>query len=209
MPKPHRPKSTHVSIFSQPDDLVKDPRYAVPVSRFGQDRGAIDRPVKQAEIGTGRDKVVANVVKDGLDRMKDEGGLSQMGYDALRMFQKEFDRCGYAHYVTVNMSGGGRGDVSVEDIFARAQASRDYVHHVFKLLGGQDTLMAKMAFWYLGIGQSFRDIAEKNGKTNHFWSGVFHSMVNLMEEDYRLMCKGKRRSLRPSGVRADDNGTPI
>jgi len=182
-----------------PDDLVRDARSGVDVSRQGKDRGARKQEFYEEEVFVDGRRENAQVIKDGIYRMKEKGNISEQAFRAARKFQEEFDRCGYGHYSSINLNATGHGNMGIEDVLARAQGSRDYVHHVLKLLGGPNNPMSSVAFWYMGMGKGFDQIVEAEGDSKHYWRGVFFAAIRLMEDDYVRRCTVKRRNIRSSG----------
>ena len=149
-------------FHDDPDDVIHSATYGMAVSRQGNDKGARVRDTKDVTVIDDGQKVRATAVKDPVDRIYESGNISEQAYAALRLFQKEFDRCGYAHYAKMNMNGGGGGRTGgIEEVFAKAQTSRDYVHNIFRLLGGVDSQMARVMFWSVGLGCSFDRIVSE------------------------------------------------
>lgn len=179
-------------FYEGPDDLVFDGRAGMKVSRFGQDKGARKRDTVTDHAGMEDGVQLVTRVRNGLDRMRQNGSISDDAYTAAVLFQNEFEKCGYAKYVTLNLNrtGGGGG---ADDVMTRSQSARDYVGHVMRLLGGGNNPMTTVVFWSVGLGYGFERIAKAEGDSKHYWRGVFMAAIRIMEEDYRRMCRGKRR----------------
>ncbi len=193
-------KSKAGQHIAQPDDLVHDPRYGMKVSRQGKDLGAVKRALKDEQVDVDEKKQSVKVVKDGLDRMLENGTIDEAQEKAARMFQKEFGLCGYGHCASINLegvsdcSGGG-----VEDVYARSSRSRDYVYHVFRLLGGPESNMSRAVFWYIGMNKNFSQVTKIEGDSNNAWRTTLICALQLMGDDYKNMCRGKRRKANYSG----------
>lgn len=183
------------------DDVTRDPRYGVPVSRQGRDLGAVKRATYRDDEKLGDTWVEVNRLKDGLYLLREQGSITQDAYDSGRLFQVEFIRGHYEPFCTTNLSGGARGGgVGIEGLYLRSLKARDYVHHVLKMMGGDGSIMAVAVCHYIGMSQSLKEIKALKGYDVSFWRGAVHGALQIMEADYREMMRGRRRRQRFEGL---------
>lgn len=183
-------------FLAAPDDQVFDPRAGMKVSRFGQDRGAVERDTRQELVGVDDGVQSVSRVRDGLDQMRRKGDINDNQLTAARLFQDEFERSGMDHYASVNLMATSGGGMGIEDVMTRAIRSRDYVAHIFSLLGGNGTAMARVVFWVIGCRKNLEVVARKEGRNAQYWCGVLHAALEIMGEDYERMLQGKPRRPR-------------
>lgn len=184
------------------DDFGHDPRYAAPVSRFGQAKPARKRDTVQRRVRLDGEEIAVNEIRDGLYRMHQRREIDDDAYNAARTFQLEFMRCQYGRPSTPNLNGTSGGCVSIEDIYTRSLSSRDYVHNTLRLLGGPDTSLAKAVVFFVGFDHDFIAIANQFGKSRNFWSPVLISALEVMGGDYARMMRGKPRKPRMTAIPA-------
>lgn len=177
------------------DDYVSDPRYRSEVSRFGLARPPLKRETITVQFGMRDDKTryEAQRIKDHLDRMRAEGDITEESYQSARLFQSEFENCGYTRCRTTNLEGTSGGNIGIEDILARSMKSRDYVHHVIHMLGGPGTKASIAVVQFVGLGLNYKAIAEAEGKGRHYWSGTLEAALAIMGADYHRMLRGHPR----------------
>jgi hypothetical protein len=178
------------------DDIGHDPRYAAPVSRFSMAKPAVKTEMVPVAVTIDGEKKTAARVKDGLDRMFQRGSITENAYNAARLFQNEYGRAGYGRCASVNLEGTNGGFMGIEEIYDRSTRSRDYVFYVISLLGGCESVMAKVVCYYLGENSNLEKIACIGGDSKHYWRGILISALYMMEQDYVRMMRGKRRKGR-------------
>ena len=190
-------------------DYVRDPRYAVPVSRFGEAKPPVKRDTLPVRIGTsdGKSPVMAKRVKDQLDALFERGAITQNAYNAGKLFQMEFERCGYERCRTTNYGGSSGGAMSIEDIYARSSSARDYVHNVFRLLGGPTSKLSLTVYHYVGVGDDVKSLAGMFGKSRDYWTGILHTALEMMGDEYQQMMRGRQRRAAVTGYH-DEHTVP-
>ncbi len=193
------------------DDLVEDPRYAVPVSRHGADVPARKRDTERVIItDKGGDKIEAQRVRSGITRLFKDGLISDRHVAASLHFQWHFTVLGYDEIATVDLQSVARGQGGIEHHLDRKAQSRKIVEGYYQALGGEMSVQGQIAYWIIGLGSSVDeyirqetvDGAYKN-KTRHFWMGVLVSVLETMTTHHEGMNAPRRHT-----IRADDDCHP-
>lgn len=198
-------QNSPISKFSvpQPDDVMPDPGFAVPVSRQGVDRGPIRRDSETVRLpapdGEVRDMLR---VRSGLARMLREGTITTGMFEAGCDFKMAFDRCGFGRVKTADYSGAGRGGRGPEDRMASLQGARDCVHRYMTLLGGTSSVAGKALWWIVGHELAIKDLAAASeihglrgsGREKPFWRCALVCALQIIEADYVRRASPKRRA---------------
>ncbi len=188
------------------EEYIRDPRYGVPVSRFGNAKAPIVRETVRATFGANDQ---GNRVKDQLDRWREAGVITDNAYHAGRAFGDDFERCGYDRCRTTNLVGTHGGGVGIEDILTRSADARNYVHTTIKALGGPTSRMSLAVVHIVGFKRDIKSLANQMGtQSRDYWTGTVQAALELMGEDYKRMLQGKRRSSAMVGIASDDHTTP-
>lgn len=186
----------------QPDDVLYDPAFPVPVSRQGKDRGAVRRDCETVRMaapdGGMRDMLR---VRSGLARMLREGTITSGMFEAGCDFKLAFDRCGFGRVKTADYSGAGRGGQGPEDRMASMQGARDAVHRYMTLLGGTASVAGKALWWIVGHEMPISELPAYRpahglagaGKKD-YWRGVLVVALQIIEADYVARASPKRRA---------------
>jgi hypothetical protein len=159
---PDTVQNSPTSRFSlpQPDDVMPDPGFSVPVSRQGVDRGTIRRDSETVRLPAPDCEVREMLrVRSGLARMLREGTITTGMFEAGCDFKMAFDRCGFGRVKTADYSGAGRGGQGSEDRMASLQGARDCVHRYMTLLGGTASVAGKALWWIVGHELAIKDLA--------------------------------------------------
>lgn len=174
----------------QPDDYGHDPRYAVPVSRQGKDKGAIHR---ETDILLADDphaperSVPVRVVRSGLRRLLGEGAISPQMFFVGEEFQSHFSAAGYDQISTVKLDGlpGGGGDVEAR--MTATMRSRNFVNRMLNACGYPDTSCGRAAWWIIGMGMGFAEFARDGalhghggGDDSRYWKAMVVTALELM-----------------------------
>lgn len=188
----------------QPDDVMPDPRLAVPVSRQGKDKGAIAREVDIVLIADplqpGRE-IEMPKVRDGLSRMFKEGSISEPMFRVGAVFQYHYGRCGYEHYASAPIYGlsGGRGGEGIEGKMDGVRKSQKIVDKLLNCVGGRGTQMGKAVCTIVGDGVGLKNIARmeemhgfSGGNDFRYWRGILVAALEIMAQAYAASDKAKR-----------------
>lgn len=177
-----------------PDDLYHSATAQMPLSRYGQDRGAVKRPLKQVAVDTADGVSTARRVKDGIDRLREKGTIGRFDYDAARLFQDRYAQAGYDRIACIKLGGAGGGGMGIEEAYSRSVKARDGIAATFDLLGGAGSSMSKAVHFYVGMGHSLRDIKGILGDSTDYWRGVLICALRIMGDDHiKNLKKSKRR----------------
>ncbi len=196
------------------DDYVHDPRYAVPVSRFGRDKGALSRGGDMVEIADPADpgeRIEVRKFRGGLAGLHASGTIDDDMLAVGADFQAHFEVSGYCHVTTVNLAGEGiGGGGGLEGHMTRTQHSRNKVRKYLDVLGWPNTQHAKAAWWIIGHGVHLEELARlkdlhdlKGGADKAYWRAMTVAALQVMAIFY-AGDDGKRkparmRSSRPAG----------
>lgn len=187
------------------DDIGFDPRYAVPVSRFGVDSPARRRDTQCERVaGADGEKMTVQRVRSGVARMHAEGLISTRHLSAALHFQTHFDVLGYDVIGTVDWMGAGGGNNSVEDHLHRTSRSYKIVRGYLDAVGGSNSVAGQVVFWLIGMGFSNSEFCREKkieqeslkAKGNHFWQGVLISALETMAAHYEGLNKAHRTKIR-------------
>jgi len=187
------------------NDYVIDPRYAVPVSRWGQEGPAVrregDRTTVIADDG---EEVDVLRVRGGLARLYAQGTINDEMLAAGVDFQAHFAICGYDRLKTTDYSGAPGGGLSTEDRMTRTVRSRKIVESYLTSLGGVHTAQGLAAWWIVGHGAGLMDMSkddEKNqnipgSKDRAFWRGTLVVTLGMMAIHHRGRQKREKQAIR-------------
>lgn len=203
-------ENTKKFSLSQPDDVMPDPHYRVPVSRQGKDRGAILREsevVKVDDPKTPGHEIQAQRLCGGITRLYKQGAISEEMVRAGLLFQHHFERIGYNHYASVRLDTVGRGSGGIEAHYDRTLDSRLFVDAILRELNYPDTQLGKAAFWVLGHGVGLEEMTNrvelhsfKGQNDSRYWRAVVVSTLELIAAAIKKGAEGEtRRNIR--GVR--------
>lgn len=184
-----------------PDDLYHSASAQMPLSRYGQDRGAVKRPLKQVAVETDDGVSTARRVKDGIDRLREKGTIGRFDYDAARLFQDRYAQAGYDRISCIKLGGASGGSMGIEEAYSRSAKARDGIADTFDLLGGTGSAMSKAVHFYVGMGHSLRDMKGVLGDSEHFWRGVLVCALRVMGDDHIKKLRKSKRRLVSSTVR--------
>jgi hypothetical protein len=189
------------------DDIGIDPRYAVPVSRFGTDKSARRRDVERVDMEDrdGREITVQRV-RSGITRMHADGLIASRHVAAAMHFQTHFDILGYDVIGTVDWTGAGGGSHSVEDQLHRTSRSYKIVKGYLDAVGGSHSVAGQVVFWLIGMGWSNNEFAKEKkieqkglkNRTRDFWQGALISALETMASHYEGITKSQRAVIRTS-----------
>lgn len=204
-------ENTKKFSLSQPDDVMPDPHYRVPVSRQGKDRGAILRDSEVVDVPDPTDggaQLSISRVRGGLERMLSDGSISEGMYRAGKFFQSRFDECGYVHYSSVDLDRAGSGGSSgIEDHLHRTHRARKSVDKILRGVGYPDSQMGKAAFWIIGHGMGLDKMAQskelhdfKGATDTRYWKAIVVATLQVMET-FVVAVHGGRRSGKINGER--------
>ncbi len=175
-------------FHSAPGDQVHDPRYAVPVSREGLDRGSIERELYQDPVTDVRgDKVEANRIQTGLVAMWKNGTISDEMFVTGVQFQTHFHIANLTSVATTNFTGVSGGYGGHEGHIDRKMRSENIVREFIEHLGGEKTAQGLAAWWVIGHGYSFGAMAGnkdfhlyKSAANKTWWSAMTVSALEQM-----------------------------
>ena len=188
-------------FMSAPDDQVRDPRYAVPVSRFGKDRGAKVQDTYMSDIRS-PDNENARIqvfrVRSGLGRMLKEGSISKKMFKVGAHFQRHFEIAGYCAYTTVLLDQAFGNGGGIEHHLDKTMQSRLIVNNSLKLLQWPYTQTSKAAWWIIGHGMGLEEITArkdlhdlKGASDRRYWKAMVVAALQVMEVNYAQSQKGK------------------
>lgn len=188
----------------QADDWVHDPRYAVPVSRFGLCQGARRRDTEQVRmIDDDGEAMLVRRVRSGLGRLYADGVISEPMMEAAYDFKRAFDVCGYNRVKTMDwlgVRGGGGG--GVEDRLVREHEAGRTVDAYMTLLGGTASAPGRALWHIVGHEMSLRCIAARADlhdelsprRGNQYWLGVLVAALAIISEWYIAQSSPRKRS---------------
>jgi hypothetical protein len=183
-----------------PDDIMPDPRYEVAVSRQGKDKGSRKQALYHETMEVRGELQEVQVVHNGLYRMHQKGNICDDGYKAALSFQRYYELGKYEACTSVNLSGAPGGNMSIDDVYVRAHAARDYVHHVLDMLGGPTSRMSLAVVHYVGRGCTLEQISKARSGSNQYWQGMLHAALILMADDYKKLQRKRGRRTRSRGI---------
>lgn len=186
------------------DDLVPDPRYAVPVSRQGMDQPARYRETDLVTIPVGvKEEIEARRVRTGLARMHRDGTIKDRHLQAAEHFLQHFTVIGYDMIGTVDLNGASGGGAGIEARLDRTADSRKIVQGYFHALGGEYTAGGQVIGWIVGLGTSMNDFIEKGPATlqhdnrpRHFWMGVLVNALDVMAAHFEGLHRPRNNAMR-------------
>ncbi len=207
----------------EPDDVIFDPRYKVPVSRQGKARNVprhgddetfktIDDPGDEGR------KVEVQYYRGGLARLAQQGTISDEMLEAGSHFQHHFEIAGYCNFTTIDLSGGGKGSnpaawAAMQHIENTAN-SRAIIGDFLRVLGYPRTQVSKAAWWIVGHGVNLEDMAQKKELhelsgcgDRRYWTAMTVAALQIMSMHFQHLysAKARRREMRSqSSVRPDE-----
>jgi len=211
------------TFLSPPDDQVFDPRYGMPVSRHGQDTGALERDCEMVAVSDPHGEnalVTVRRVRGGLVRLRQHNTIDDDMFVAGRHFQHHFAIAGYCNYTTVNLQGYGGGGVgaawgAMQQIEATAQ-SRGIVGDYLRVLGYPNMQVSKAAWWIIGHETGLDEMARKkelhglNGcGVKQYWSAMTVAALQLMSLHYDCKYSGKAVKAKLRGQRNYDDSSYV
>ncbi|MGB4107753.1 MAG: hypothetical protein WBK55_08165 [Alphaproteobacteria bacterium] len=208
-------KGSKGDFIDAPDDLVKDPRYGVPVSRFGQygPRRHSDDVIRTTVLDHDGEPLPVMRFRGGLARMRSEGTINDDMLIAGAEFQRHFEICGYGHYTTVNLEGTGRGSGGLDEHMERTAESRHFVNDCLKVVGWPDTHMGKAAWWIVGVGLGLEEIASRSdlhelqsAGDKKYWRGMIVAALEVLSLHLTQKNKGRGKTGQIRGERRFDDG---
>lgn len=205
-PEQSRIKAIVERDFSVPqaDDLVHDPRYAVPVSRFGLCQGARRRDTEQVRmIDDDGEAMLVRRVRSGLGRLYADGVITEPMMEAAYDFKRAFDVCGYNRVKTMDWLGvRGGGCAGIEDRLVREHEAGRTVDAYMALLGGTASAPGRALWHIVGHEMSLRCIAARADlhdelsprRGNQYWLGVLVAALAIISEWYIAQSSPRKRS---------------
>jgi hypothetical protein len=197
-PKRGRGKS-RAQGYTGPKQTIRDPRSGVEVALYGDDKGTpellrqICRQLNEftpegvsalplKTVATAIDGRIgsANMRKDCIDILFENGTLGDIEYATAQLLQAAFDLAHDYRIGSVSAERTGNGPVEVEVIVDRHNKARKKYTAMMAVVGGENTTAGVALLWVICRRRSLTWLNENYGRERKHWAGVIQSSLETI-----------------------------
>jgi hypothetical protein len=196
-----RRKSTRAKAagYTGPKQMVRDLVSGVQVALYGDDKGTpellaqicrqlqefspdgvLPFPLKTIATAINGRFGTANVRKDVIDILHENGTLGDVEYATAQLIQSAFDLAHDYRIGSIGIERTGYGHIDPLELATRHNKAREKYRAMMDVVGGENTTAGVTILWVICRRRSLSWMEENYGRTRPYWTGVLQSSLETI-----------------------------